>query len=85
MRNYLDGKPSKDYCDTPVTAPVLPKNKTMIVWINITVQLLLPLSLSFTPTIASAQRAQDSVFSTPTERYTLGVNEAIDTVEKNSS
>ncbi|MBG6244451.1 hypothetical protein CS369_05875 [Candidatus Symbiopectobacterium sp. 'North America'] len=54
----------------------------MIVWVNIAIQLFLPLSLSLTPTIAAAQRAHDSVFSNPTELYTLGVNEPIDTVAK---
>lgn len=82
MHNYLDEKSSHDYCGTPITASVLSKNKAMIVWVNIAIQLFLPLSLSLTPTIEAAQRAHYSVFSNPTELYTLGFNEPIDTVAK---
>ncbi|PVZ78039.1 hypothetical protein C9426_35210, partial [Serratia sp. S1B] len=54
----------------------------IIAWINILVQSLFPLSLSFTPAIAAVSSARPRATSMATEAYTLGVGESVATVAK---
>ncbi len=53
----------------------------LLAWLNISIQLLLPVCLSFTPLIAaaSARQSQDVIASEP---YVLGLNETVFTVAR---
>ncbi|WP_051791320.1 YrIlm family inverse autotransporter adhesin, partial [Serratia sp. DD3] len=59
-----------------------PRKMKIITWINILVQLLLPVSLSFTPAIAAASSEHTTLTSAATDAYTLGVGESVTTVAK---
>lgn len=64
------------------TLNLLPKRVRVTAWANILLQLLFPLSLSFTPAIAAAPKPKTITISTATEPYILGVGESVDTVAK---
>ncbi|PVZ87889.1 invasin [Serratia sp. S1B] len=59
-----------------------PRKMKIITWINIIVQLLLPLSLSFTPAMVAAASEHTTATSVATDTYTLGVGESVTTVAK---
>lgn len=83
MKHYFSIKsfkaPQAAKCST---SNLLPKRVKVTAWANILLQLLFPLSLSFTPAIAAAQKPKATTISTTTEPYIIGVGESADTVAK---
>ncbi|AHM72829.1 YrIlm family inverse autotransporter adhesin [Yersinia hibernica] len=59
-----------------------PRTLKVIAWVNILFQLLLPLSLSFTPAIAAVATSKAAAINSPTESYILGAGENINSVAK---
>lgn len=83
MKHYFSIKsfkaPQAAKCST---SNLLPKRVKVTAWANILLQLLFPLSLSFTPAIAAAPKPKATTISTTTEPYIIGVGESADTVAK---
>ncbi|PVZ83715.1 hypothetical protein C9426_25220 [Serratia sp. S1B] len=60
----------------------LPRKVRIVTWVNILIQLLFPLSLSFTPAIAALAASHSASAGVATEPYTLSAGESITSVAK---